>query len=117
MHHRKTDGLAARALITASAAAYVCNVAFGTAVARGFVDNSRIRWVHHALFIATATLTAAALVVGAVRRRPSWWSLLPAAPPLAVLPYAGGRLARHTSIASVAGPAYLTSLVLSWRRR
>ncbi|WP_114558839.1 hypothetical protein [Desertihabitans aurantiacus] len=109
-------GRTTRALVTAAAAGYAANVAFGTAVATGVVDNRRIRWVHHALFIATSTLTGLALAASAVQRRPAGLALLPAVVPLAALPYAGGRLRRHTGLAGSAAPAFLSALVLVWSR-
>ncbi|MGB4777038.1 hypothetical protein [Microbacterium sp.] len=105
-----------RALITAAAAGYATNVAFGTAVATRVIDNSRIRWVHHALFIATATLTALGLTAGAIGRHPAGLTLVPAAGLLATLPYAGGGTRRHALVASLAAPAFATALALVWRR-
>lgn len=111
------DGRASRRLVTAAAASYAMNAAFGTAVAVGVVDNTRIRWVHHALFVATATLTAIALTLSAVERRPVGLALASAAVPLVALPYAGGRVRRHAGVAGIAAPAYATALVLAWRGR
>ncbi|MCY1136435.1 hypothetical protein OWR29_00380 [Actinoplanes sp. Pm04-4] len=104
-----------RTLVTAAATSYVVNAAFGTAVAAGVVDNSRIRWVHHALFTATASLTVIAVAAGVLERRPAGLALLPALGPLAVLPYAGGRLRRHAVLAGSAAPAYAAALVSVWR--
>ena len=47
-------------LFIAAAASYTANCLLGLAVATGAVDTSRIRWVHHALYIATCTLAATA---------------------------------------------------------
>ncbi|MBB2948302.1 hypothetical protein FB565_008085 [Actinoplanes lutulentus] len=102
-------------LVTAAAVSYVSNAAFGTAVAVGAVDNGRIRWVHHALFIVTASLTTAAVAAGAIERRAAGLALLPAAGPLIALPYAGGRLRRHAAVAGSAAPVFATALVLAWR--
>ncbi|WP_229068820.1 hypothetical protein [Actinoplanes sp. DH11] len=104
-------------LITAAAVSYASNAAFGAAVAVGAVDNRRIRWVHHALYVVTSSLTTAALVASAVERRPAGLALLPAAGPLVALPYAGGRLRRHAAVAGCAAPAYALALVLAWRNR
>lgn len=106
-----------RALVTAAAAGYAANAAFGTAVAVGAIDNRRIRWVHHALFVATASTTAIAIAVGAFQRRPAALALLPAVGPLAALPYAGVWVRRHAALAGSAAPAYATALVLAWRNR
>ncbi|MFW7414872.1 hypothetical protein [Demequina sp. SO4-18] len=99
-----------------AAAGYVTNAAFGTAVATGVIDNTRIRWVHHGLFITTAALTAVAVAASAVERRPAGLPLLIAAAPLAALPYAGGRVRRHASVAGLAAPPFMIALILAWRK-
>jgi hypothetical protein len=104
-----------RLLVTAAAAGYAVNAAFGTAVAAGWIDNRRIRWVHHALFSATASLTVIAIAAGAYERRPAAFALLPALGPLTALPYAGGRVRRHAALAGSAAPAYATAVVCVWR--
>lgn len=105
-----------RLLVTAASVGYAANVAFGTAVATGAIDNRRIRWVHNALFLATATLTALAITAGAIERRPAALALLPAVAPLAALPFAGGSLRRHAMIGGSAAPSYAAALALSRRR-
>jgi hypothetical protein len=105
------------ALTTAAGVGYASNVAFGVAVATGVIDNRRIRWVHHALFVATTTLTAAALIAGAAGHRRSTLALLPAIVPLAILPYAGGGIRRHAAIAAVAAPSFTTAIVMAWKGR
>ncbi|KAB1650501.1 hypothetical protein F8O04_04175 [Pseudoclavibacter endophyticus] len=105
-----------RALVTAASVGYAANVAFGTAVASGAIDNRRIRWVHHALFVATATLTALAITAGAIARRPAAFALAPSAAPLAALPFVGGSLRRHALVGGAAAPAFAAALVLAWRR-
>lgn len=109
-------GRAVRGWVTAATAGYLTNAAFGTLVATGVVDNSRITWVHHALFITTASLTVPAVGVGLLRRRSVGIALAPATLTLAALPYAGGRLRRHATLAATAAPSYLTALVLAWRK-
>ena len=104
-------------LITAAAVSYLCNAAFGAAVAVGAIDNRRIRWIHHALYVSTCSLTVSALAVSAIERSAAGLALLPAAGPLVVLPYAGGKLRRHTAVAGTAAPAYAIALVLAWRKR
>lgn len=110
------DGRATRGLITMATACYATNVAFGLGVATGVIDNRRIHWVHHALFIATGSVTALALAASAVQRRPAGLPLLLAVGPLAALPYAGGRLRRHATVAGMAAPSFVTALILAWRR-
>ena len=104
-----------RILVTAAAAGYAINAAFGTAVATGVIDNTRLRWVHHALFSATVSLTVLAVAAGAFERRPAALALLPALGPLSALPYAGGRVRRHAALAGSAAPAYAAALVSVWR--
>lgn len=105
-----------RTLVTAAALSYLGNSAFGTAVATGAIDTRRIRWIHHALYVVTASLTTAALAAATLERRPAALALLPAIGPLTVLPYAGGRLRRHATVAGSAAPAYAIALVLAWRK-
>jgi hypothetical protein len=102
-------------LVTAAAASYAVNAAFGAAVATRVIDNRRIRWVHHVLFSATASLTVIAVAAGALGRRPAALALLPALGPLSALPYAGGGVRRHAVLAGSAAPAYAAGLVLVWR--
>jgi len=104
-------------LITAAAVSYLCNAAFGAAVATGAIDNRRLRWVHHALYVVTSSLTMTALAAGAVERRAAGLALLPAAGPLIALPCVGGKLRRHAAVAGSAAPAYAIALVLAWRKR
>ncbi|MDO9395443.1 MAG: hypothetical protein Q7T71_02740 [Herbiconiux sp.] len=58
-----------RAMFAAAAGAYTANCALGLAVATRLVDTSRFRWVHHALYIATCVLTAAAVLSAMIPRR------------------------------------------------
>ena len=111
------SGRRRRALVTAAAVSYAGNAAFGTAVAIGAIDNGRIRWVHHALYVVTSSLTAVALAAGVIERRAAGLALLPAAGPLLALPYAGGSLRRHAVLAGSAAPAYVIAVVLAWRSR
>ena len=104
-----------RGLVTAAATCYTANVLFGSAVATGVIDNRRIRWVHHALYIATCTATGSALVAGAVQRQPAAALLAPAVLPLAALPRGGGGR-RHIALAASAAGPFIIALVRVWRR-
>ena len=117
MSNRRKSGRVAVPLVTAAAVSYASNAAFGAAVAGGVIDNRRIRWVHHALYVATSALTTVALAASAVERRSAGLALLPAVGPLIALPYAGGQLRRHAGLAGSAAPAYVIALVLAWRSR
>ncbi|WP_307786188.1 hypothetical protein [Rathayibacter sp. SD072] len=107
---------AGRALMRAAAASYAANCALGTAVATGAVRTGRWHWIHHALYIATSSLAAAAFVA-LLRSEPrAAAALAPAALPLAVVPFAGTRGRRHPAIALAAAPFVAAGLVLSRRR-
>lgn len=107
-------------LFVAAAVAYSANAALGTAVATRTIDTRDFRWVHHALYIATCVTTAAAASVGVWGRprRPSRraaLALLPAAAPLAAIPYLGTHSARHPLVALTAAPFLLAGLICSRR--
>lgn len=108
-------------LFVAAAVAYTANVGLGTAVATGVVDTSNFRWLHHALYIATCATTAAAAVSGlfwAGPRRASRRAallLVPAAAPLAAIPYVRTHSRRHPLVALAAAPFILAGLVCSLR--
>lgn len=112
---RAKRGAVTRRFVTGAAAGYVANVAFGTGVAVGLIDNRRIRWVHHALYIVTSTLTGAALVAGTAEREPAALALAPAVVPLALLPKAG-RGRPHVALAAGAAAPFIVALFMSWRR-
>ncbi len=97
----------------AAALAYLANCLLGSLVAAGAVDTRRYRWVHHAMFVVTATSTASAVLLGTVRRSGSAALLAPALIPLARIPYAGRR--RHTAVAMSAAPWYTLALAAAVR--
>lgn len=105
-----------RTLVSAAAAAYTGNCALGASVAARWVDTSNFRWVHHAMYIVTATTTAAAVLVAAAHRSPAALALAPAAVPLFLLQHHGAHpVRRHTRDALTAAPCYAAGLVLAWR--
>ena len=95
---------------------YLANGALGTAVAARLVDTRGFRWLHHALYIATCTAGVVAVAAGwrGPNRRAAL-VLLPAAVPLAALPWAGSRTARHPLVALAAAPFIAASLICSMR--
>jgi hypothetical protein len=103
-------------LFTAATVSYAANCLLGLSVATRLIDTSRVRWVHHGMYIATSTLAAAAASSLVWSRSKAGWLLLPAAVPLAVIPYAGTRGRRHPAVALSAAPFFAASLVKSWRR-
>ncbi|MEU5466405.1 hypothetical protein [Kocuria salsicia] len=105
-----------RTLVTAAAGSYGANCALGTAAALGWVDTSPFRWVHHALYVSTSSLTAAAVVAGLREGSTTAFALVPALVPLVLLQRHGARpLPRHTRDALAAAPCYTAGLALAWR--
>ena len=98
-----------RALVAAAAGAYLANVALGTAVQARLIDTSRYRWIHHALYIVTSTLTVAAIAGSFARRSPRGWLLAPVLVPLALLPRVGHDAHALTGLA--AAPWYAGALL------
>jgi hypothetical protein len=102
-------------LFTAAAASYAANCLLGVSVAARLIDTARVRWVHHGMYITTSALAAAAVSSLVWTRSKAGWLLLPAAVPLAVIPYAGTRGRRHPAVALSAAPFFLASLIKAWR--
>lgn len=105
----------ARRLLGLASGSYLASCALGTAVATGRLRTGRARWVHHLLYVNTATLTGLALGASALARRRSGWWLLPAVVPLTVVPYAGSQAPRHILVAASAAPFYAAALVVERR--
>ncbi|NJI58294.1 hypothetical protein HCX50_02495 [Microbacterium oxydans] len=113
--HRDRD---ASPLFLVATAAYTANCALGASVAARLIDTSRFRWLHHALYIVTCTTVAAAVAVGWSRGprtagRRAALALLPAAAPLAAIPYLGSHGRRHPLVALAAAPFIVAGLVVS----
>ena len=108
-------------LFVAAAVAYGANVVLGTAVATKVIDTANFRWVHHAIYIATCATTGATVVSALFRAKPRDASrragliVLPAAAPLAAIPYLGTHGRRHPLVALAAAPFLLAGLVCSLR--
>jgi hypothetical protein len=102
-------------IVSAAAACYAANCALGGAVALRLVDTTSVHWVHHALYIGTATLTAAGISASVWSRSSAGWTLLPAAVPLAMIPYVSTTTGRHTAVALSAAPFFVASLIKAWR--
>ena len=93
MSDRRNSARAFLPLVTAASVSYAGNAAFGAAVALGVVDNRRIHWLHHALYVVTSSLTTVALAAGVMERRAAGLALLPAVvPPHASVPVLEGRM-------------------------
>lgn len=105
-----------RTTVGLAGACYATNAALGLSVAMGLVDTSGARWVHHGLFVATASSTALALALGAAQRDPSAPALGVAALPLMLLQRRGSHpLPRHARTAALAAPCYIAALLLTRR--
>ena len=66
-----------------ASACWAANAALGASVGAGIVRTGRFRWIHHALYIATTTTTAARSASGAPRTRISGRGLSSLATPAA----------------------------------
>jgi hypothetical protein len=97
-------------LFTAATLGYASNVALGTASATHLLDTSRVRWLHHVLYVGTSVLAGAAVSSLVWSGSRAGWRLLPAAGPLVVIALAGARLPRHPLIALSAAPFFVSSL-------
>lgn len=105
-----------RTAVSIAGTCYAANAALGLSVASGLVDTSGARWIHHGLFIATASTTGLALALGTVRRDPSAVALGAAVIPLVLLQRQGARpLARHAPTAALAAPCFAAALLLTRR--
>ena len=106
----------ARAASVAAAIAYTANCALGVGVLTRRIDTSNSRWVHHAMYIATASLTAIATVTAlATGHRRQAAAQSGALVPLALIPYVGTHTRRHPVVASAAAPFYVAALAASGR--
>jgi hypothetical protein len=97
-------------LFTAATTTYALNVGLGSAVALRLVDTRRFRWVHHALYVSTSVLAAAAGSTLLWSDSRAGWRLLPAAVPLVVVSQVSARSRRHPVVALSAAPFFVSSL-------
>ena len=102
-------------LFTAASASYLASCALGAGVATRRIRTGRARWVHHALYVATATLTGAAASSLLWSRHRAGVFLLPAAVPLALIPHVSARSFGHPLLALSAAPFFTASLIRAWR--
>ncbi|WP_432547609.1 hypothetical protein [Kineococcus sp. SYSU DK004] len=102
--------MASPSLLLPATGSYVANCALGLAVAAKVLDTSGARWVHHAVYVSTVALSAAAALQLATRRDRALLRLLPAAVPLAVIPRVSARTRGHVLLALSAAPAYAAAL-------
>jgi hypothetical protein len=102
-------------LFTAATTSYLANCALGAAVATGTLHTGRAHWVHHALYISTTSLAAAAATSLFWSRNRAGLLLLPAAVPLVMIPAISSHSRRHIVTALAAAPFFVASLVKAWR--
>lgn len=95
----------------AASVSYACSLALGLAVASGLVDSRPFHWLHHALYVATFALAAAAIAAGLWRRPLAGWLLLPVVVPFALIPFLGTRGVRHPVAGLVPVPFYVAAAV------
>lgn len=114
---RRQTRARAHPLFIAATVSYAANCALGTAVATGRVHTGRAHWVHHALYICTSALAAAAASSLVWSRSRAGWALLPAAIPLVAIPTVSARTRGHVGIALSAAPFFLGALIASHRER
>lgn len=104
-------------LFTAAATSYLANCLLGAGVATRVLSTRRVHGVHHALYVCTSTLAAAAastLLWPRTSRRAAWL-LLPAAVPLALIPRISSHSRRHVVVALSAAPFFAASVWQAWR--
>lgn len=87
----------------------------GSGVALRLFSTRKFRWAHHVVYIVTCVLSVAAISTVLWTDSIAGWVLLPAALPLAALPFAGSRSGRHVLVALLAAPFFVASLIVSWR--
>lgn len=102
-------------LFGAATASYAANVGLGLAVALRLVDTSRVRWAHHALYVTTSVSAGAACSSLVWSPSRAGWRLLPAAVPLAAIPYVSARSRRHPLLALSAAPFFAASVARALR--
>jgi hypothetical protein len=91
--------------------AYLANCLWGTAVAVRLIRTRRLRVVHHALFVVTATATGIAATTPVWTRSRAALFLLPAIVPLALAPRTNPRTGAHWRVAVAAAPSYLGAVL------
>jgi len=102
-------------LFTVATGSYAANCAVGAGVATRVLDTKNVHWVHHTLYVCTATLAGAAASSLLWSPCKAGWALLPAAVPLAMIPRISSHSRRHIGVALSAAPFFTASLIQAWR--
>jgi hypothetical protein len=105
------SGRVAGLLIRVAVASYAANCLLGVAVATRTLRLGRARWLHHALYVVTATTATASASSALWARSLPGAALLPALVPLALVPYRSATVPRHVVAATAAAPAYVAATV------
>jgi hypothetical protein len=103
------SGEVATALVRLAIASYAANCLLGVAVATRTLRLGRARWLHHALYVVTATTATAAASSAVWARSLPGAALLPGLVPLALVPYRSATVPRHVVAATAAAPAYVAA--------
>lgn len=101
-----------RTILQIAVGCYAANVALGTAVAARVIDTRRIRWVHHAVFTVTISLTAASVALHIAGKDRRALPLLVAMVALGSVTRSSGRRPSHPVVALTAVPALVTALTM-----
>lgn len=104
-----------RGATSVAAVSYAANVGLGLGVATGRIRTGRARWVHHALYVCTASAIAVATTALFAEHGRRGFALAPALVPLAAIPYGGTHGRRHPALALSIGPFVTAGLVVAWR--
>lgn len=102
-------------LFTAATGSYLLNCALGIGAATRVLDIRKVHGIHHAVYIATSTLAAAAVSSLVWSRDTAGWWLLPAVVPLALIPRISSHSRGHVVVALSAAPFFVASLAQARR--
>jgi hypothetical protein len=95
--------------LAVASVSYLSNITLGVLVATRRVDSSGFHWLHHALYICTFVLAAAAVAAGLWRHQLVGWLLLPALVPFALIPFVGTHGVRHPITGIAPAPFYIAA--------
>ncbi|GAB2512091.1 hypothetical protein FB385_0444 [Paramicrobacterium agarici] len=104
-------------LVGGAALSYAATCVLGAGTASGVFRTENSRWVHHAFFIVTSTLTGAAACASMAKRPSIALTLVPASAALIALASRRVRAgsADHSRIALSAAPSYAAAVIESLR--
>lgn len=105
-------------LVSGAALSYAATCVLGAGTASGRFRTENVRWIHHAFFIVTATMTGAAAAASLARRPLVALLLAPAAVALTMLASRRVRAGspQHSRMALSAAPSYAAAVFETMRR-